>query len=276
MSKLKKILIKTKRQIFSEIAGNNPSIFEGEGFDFMELREYVYGDDVRKIDWNVTARMQRPFIKVFKEERELNIVIISLLGGSVHFGQKRFKQELIAETAALLAFSAVKNGDVFSSFIFTDKVESYIRPTKNIHAVTKCVTDIYEFDALGKKLDLTQLSKQMYEKIKRKSIIFVLGDFFGDFDFKLLARKHEVICVMTRDKLEEHPPELGSINLIDPSSLESSLMQIDANSVQRYIKALHDKDSELFKHFRKNRIAFTKLYTDEEPFVKMSKLFLRR
>ncbi|HIP60005.1 MAG TPA: DUF58 domain-containing protein [Campylobacterales bacterium] len=258
------------------MAGNNPSIFEGEGFDFMELREYVYGDDVRKIDWNVTARMQRPFIKVFKEERELNIVIISLLGGSVHFGQKRFKQELIAETAALLAFSAVKNGDVFSSFIFTDKVESYIRPTKNIHAVTKCVTDIYEFDALGKKLDLTQLSKQMYEKIKRKSIIFVLGDFFGDFDFKLLARKHEVICVMTRDKLEEHPPELGFINLIDPSSLESSLMQIDANSVQRYIKALHDKDSELFKHFRKNRIAFTKLYTDEEPFVKMSKLFLRR
>ena len=276
MSKLKNILIKTKRQIFSEIAGNNPSIFEGEGFDFMELREYVHGDDVRKIDWNVTARMQKPFIKVFREERELNIVIISLLGGSVHFGQKRFKQELIAETAALLAFSAVKNGDVFSSFIFTDKVESYIRPTKNIHAVTKCVTDIYEFDALGKKLDLTQLSKQMYEQIKRKSIIFVLGDFFGDFDFKLLARKHEVISVMTRDKLEEHPPELGSINLIDPSSLESSLMQIDANSVQRYIKALHDKDSELFKHFRKNRIAFTKLYTDEEPFVKLSKLFLGR
>ncbi len=276
MSKLKKILIKTKRQIFSEIAGNNPSIFEGEGFDFMELREYVHGDDVRKIDWNVTARMQRPFIKVFREERELNIVIISLLGGSVHFGQKRFKQELIAETAALLAFSAVKNGDVFSSFIFTDKVESYIRPTKNIHAVTKCVSDIYEFDALGKKLDLNEFSKQMYEKIKRKSIIFVLGDYFGDFDFKLLARKHEVIAVITRDKLEENPPELGSINLIDPSSLESSLMQIDANSVQRYIKALHDKDSELFKHFRKNRVAFTKLYTDEEPFVKMSKLFLRR
>ena len=139
MSKLKKILIKTKRQIFSEIAGNNPSIFEGEGFDFMELREYTYGDDVRKIDWNVTARMQKPFIKLFKEERELNIVIISLLGGSVHFGQKRFKQELIAETAALLAFSAVKNGDVFSSYIYTDKVEAFTKPTKNIHAVSSTV-----------------------------------------------------------------------------------------------------------------------------------------
>jgi uncharacterized protein (DUF58 family) len=276
MSKLKKILIKTKRQIFSEIAGNNPSIFEGEGFDFMELREYVYGDDVRKIDWNVTARMQRPFIKVFREERELNIVIISLLGGSVHFGQKRFKQELIAESVALLAFSAVKNGDLFSSYIYTDKIESFIRPTKNIHAVNKAVKDVLEFQALGRHVDMKNFSKEMFERIKRKSIIFVVGDFFEEFDFKLLSKKHEVIAIITRDKLEEHPPELGSINLIDTDTLQSSLMQIDRDSVKRYIKALHDRDSELFKHFRKNRVAFTKLYTDEEPFVKMSKLFLGR
>ncbi len=276
MSKLKKILIKTKRQIFSEIAGNNPSIFEGEGFDFMELREYVHGDDVRKIDWNVTARMQRPFIKVFREERELNIVIVSLLGGSVHFGQKRFKQELIAEVAALLTFSAVKNGDVFSSFIYTNHVESYIRPTKNIHAVTKAVSDIYEFDALGKKVDLSHFSKDMFERIKRKSLIFVIGDFFGEFDFKLLAKKHEVISIMVRDRLEEHPPELGSINLIDPDSLKSALLQIDEKAVKRYIDTIHKKDHELFMHFRKNRVAHTKIYTDEEPFVKMSKLFLGR
>jgi uncharacterized protein (DUF58 family) len=276
MSKLKKILIKTKRQIFSEIAGNNPSIFEGEGFDFMELREYTYGDDVRKIDWNVTARMQKPFIKIFREERELNIVIVSLLGGSVHFGQKRFKQELIAETAALLAFSAVKNGDVFSSFVYTDKIESVTRPTKNIHAVNRCVSEILEFPSLGHSVDLKNFSKEMFEMIKRKSIIFVIGDYFGEFDFKLLAKKHEVIAIMTRDKLEENPPELGSINLIDPNSLEGSFMQIDSSAVKKYIKTLHNRDHELFKHFRKNRIDFTKLYTDEEPFVKMSKLFMKR
>ncbi len=276
MNKLKKILIKTKRQIFSEIAGNNPSIFEGEGFDFMELREYTYGDDVRKIDWNVTARMQKPFIKIFKEERELNIVIISLLGGSVHFGKKRFKQELIAECAALLAFSAVKNGDLFSSFIYTDRVQSMIRPTKNIHAVNRCVSDIYNFQSLGKKLNLDKFSKNMYESIKRKSIIFIIGDYFEEFDFKLLAKKHEVFAIITRDKLEEHPPQLGQINLIDPETLENTLMQIDKSSVQRYIKTLRTKDSILFKYFRKNKITFTKLYTDEEPFVKISKLFLRR
>jgi uncharacterized protein (DUF58 family) len=198
------------------------------------------------------------------------------LGGSVHFGQKRFKQELIAESVALLAFSAVKNGDLFSSYIYTDKIESFIRPTKNIHAVNKAVKDVLEFQALGRHVDMKNFSKEMFERIKRKSIIFVIGDFFTEFDFKLLSRKHEVIAIMTRDKLEEHPPELGSINLIDTDTLQSSLMQIDSNSVKRYIKALHDRDSELFKHFRKNRVAFTKLYTDEEPFVKMSKLFLRR
>jgi len=276
LSKLKKILIKTKRQIFSEIAGNNPSIFEGEGFDFVELREYAYGDDVRKIDWNVTARMQRPFIKIFKEERELNIVIISLLGGSVHFGSKRFKQELIAGSAALLAFSAVKNGDLFSSFIYTDKIESMTKPTKNIGAVRESVSNILEFEALGKSLDLSEFSKVMFEKIKRKSIIFVIGDYFGEFDFRLLAKKHEVIAIITRDKLEENPPTLGQINLIDPQTLKSSLMNIDDDSVKRYIKTLHQKDSNLFKHFRKNRVTFTKIYTDEDPFVKMSKLFLRR
>ncbi len=276
MSKLKKILIKTKRQIFSEIAGNNPSIFEGEGFDFMELREYTYGDDIRKIDWNVTARLQKPYVKIFREERELNIIIVSLLSGSVHFGQKKFKQELIAETAALLAFSAVKNGDVFGSFVYSDKIESFTKPTKNIHAVNKCVENIIEFPSLGHELDMSNFSKFMFERIKRKSIIFVLGDYFGDFDFKLLAKKHEVIAIITRDKLEEHPPELGSINLIDPNTLQGSLMQIDKSSVKRYIKTLHDSDHELFKHFRKNRIDFTKIYTDEKPFVKLSKMFMRR
>lgn len=276
MSKLKKILIKTKRQIFSAITGNNPSIFEGEGFDFSELREYNYGDDVRKIDWNVTARMQKPFIKVFKEERELNIVIVSLLGGSVHFGQKRFKQELIAETAALLAFSAVKNGDLFSSFIYTDKIETFVKPTKNIYAVSRCVSEILDFKSLGKNLDMSDFSKLMFDAIKRKSIIFVIGDYFGEFDFKLLAKRHEVIAIMIRDKLEEHPPLLGSTNLIDPQNLQNDMIQIDKNSIQNYIKILHQKDSNLFKHFRKNRVAFTKIYTDEDSFVKMSKLFMRR
>ncbi len=275
-TKLKKILIKTKRQIFSEVPGNNRSMFEGEGFDFVELREYTYGDDIRKIDWNVTAKMQRPFVKIFREERELNIVIISLLNGSVHFGQKKFKQDVIAETVALLAFSAVKNGDLFSSYIYTDEIKKYTKASKNISAVHKATADVLSFDPVGQKLDMSKFSKSVYDTIKRRSIIFVVGDFFGEFDFKLLSKKHEVVGVIVRDRLEENPPELGTINLIDPDSLSSSLMQIDKNSIKKFKEHVHENDHTLFTHFKKNRIAFTKIFTIDEPFVKLSKLFMGR
>lgn len=276
MSQLKKILIKTRRQIFSEIPGNNPSIFEGEGYDFVELREYHYGDDVRRIDWNVTARMQRPFIKVFKEERELNIVIVNLLGGSVYFGQRRLKQELFAEVAALLAFSAAKNGDLFSSYIYTSKIDDHTSPSKETRAVRGVLTRILSFDPIGRHIDTAALSKTLYEQIKRRSIIFILGDFFGTYDFRLLAKKHEVIALILRDRLEEYPPELGTIRLSDPETLKSAFMQIDAGVLKRYRAKVLANDEALYRHFRKNRIDFTKIYTQEEPFVKLSKLFLRR
>lgn len=274
--KLKKILIKTKRQIFSEVPGNNRSIFEGEGFDFVELREYSYGDDVRKIDWNVTAKMQRPFVKIFHEERELNIVIVSLLSGSVHFGQKKFKQETIAEISALLSFSAVKNGDLFSSYIYTNEIKEQTKASKSIHAVHKATEDILNFKAIGHKIDMAEFSKTMFDAIKRRSIIFVIGDFFGNFDFKLLAKKHEVIAVIVRDRLEENPPALGTINLIDPNSLGSALMQLDDKSIKRFKEKVHENDHKLFTHFKKNRIAFAKVFTSDDPYVQLSKLFIRR
>ena len=276
MRTLKKILIKTKRQIFSEISGNNASIFEGEGFDFVELREYTHGDDVRKIDWNVTAKLQRPFIKIFKEERELNIAIVSLLGGSMHFGSHRLKQEVLSEVVALLAFSAVKNGDTFSAFTYTDKIEDITRPTKNIHAVSKVVEKVLGFDALGKSVDSGNLSKTLFDQIHRRSILFVVGDFFETYDFKLLSKKHEVVAIMIRDRFEEMPPLLGSVNLTDPSTFKSQMMQIDKKKAQEYAKQVQIKDHAFYAQCRKNRVAFTKIYTDEDPFVKLSKLFLKR
>ncbi|MCD6432596.1 MAG: DUF58 domain-containing protein, partial [Sulfurimonas sp.] len=127
MSKLQKILVRARRQVFSEMVGNNPSIFQGEGYDFIELREYMPGDDIRHIDWNITAKMQKPYIKIFREERELNVVVASVLNGSVHFGSKKFKQESIAEIVALLSFSTIKNGDLLSSYIFTDRIISHLK-----------------------------------------------------------------------------------------------------------------------------------------------------
>ncbi len=276
MSKLKKILIKTRRQIFSEIAGNNPSIFQGEGFDFMELREYAYGDDIRHIDWNVTARMQKPYVKIFKEERELNIVIVSVLGGSVYFGRKKFKQESIAELVALLGYSSIKNGDQFSSFIYDTHLQTITPPSKHINSVQTATKAVLQYPSFGKKVDSHNLPKLLFDRIKRRSIIFVLGDFFDTFDFGLLSQKHEIIALVVRDHLEEDPVALGALNLIDPQTKKNIFLDINEKTAKQYSQNVHKKDHQLYKNFRKNQIAFTKLYTDEEAFVKLSKLFVRR
>ncbi len=274
MSRLKKILIKTKRQVFSEIAGNNPSLFQGEGLEFVELREYQYGDDVKKIDWYVSAKMQKPYIKIYKEERELNIVIVSMLSGSVHFGQKILKQDLIAQIAALVAFSTIKNSDMFSSMIFTDSLKTSTRATKQFFGVRKAVENILNFNPIGEKIDIKKLTSYLFERVKRKSIIFLIGDFFTPVDFRLLSKKHEIIALIVRDPLEENPPSLGFINLIDPKSLMQSNIDLNNRAVKNYKNKIYKNDHELYTHFRKNRIRFTKIYTNEEPFVKLSKLFI--
>ncbi|NPA73199.1 MAG: DUF58 domain-containing protein [Epsilonproteobacteria bacterium] len=255
------------------MAGNNISHFEGEGFDFVELREYHFGDDVRKIDWKVTAKKQKPYIKIFKEEKELNVVIVSLLGGSVYFGSKVFKQDVIAEIFALLSFSSVKNSDNFSSLIFTDKEEKFLKPTKKIFGVYKGAQDILEFNPIGKKVDYKALVSYLSKRIKRKSIIFLVGDFVGDVDVSLLSKKHEVIAFVVRDKLEENPPDFGFINLMDPESKKFLQMDLSKKVVEDYKKSIIKNDAKLYKHFIKNRVRFTKIYTDDDPFVKISKLF---
>jgi uncharacterized protein (DUF58 family) len=178
------------------MVGNNPSIFQGEGYDFIELREYMPGDDIRHIDWNITAKMQKPYIKIFREERELNVVLVSILNGSVHFGSKKFKQETIAEIVALLSFSTLKNGDLLSSYIFTDKMISHLKPSKKLNQVQKSVQEVLDFDALNSKVDFKIISQTLYKRLKRRSLVLIVGDFFEIPDFKLLAKKHEVVAVI--------------------------------------------------------------------------------
>ncbi len=273
--KIKKILIKTKRQVFSEIAGNNPSIFKGEGFDFVELREYTQGDDVKKIDWLISAKLQKPYVKVFKEERELNVIVAFMLNGSMYFGSKRLKSEVAAHSAAIIGFSAIKNQDSFSSFIFADKLYKTLKPTKSIYGVNKIVEYAYHFNPLGKKENFAFLADRLY-KIKRKSLIFILSDFLCDFDLKVLSKKHEIIAVVIRDRLEEEPVEAGFVNLIDPETRESITMDLDNYTKKMYKKEIKRKDHFMYEHFKKNRIRFTKIYTDEDPYIKLVKLFGKR
>ncbi len=273
MSKLSKILVRARRQVFSEMVGNNPSIFQGEGYDFIELREYMPGDDIRHIDWNITAKMQKPYIKIFKEERELNIVIASMLNGSVHFGAKKFKQELIAEVVANLSYAILHNGDLLSTHIYADKLYSETRPTKKVSSVTKSVDEILHFDPLNKVANYKLLSETLYRRVRRRSLILVVADFFEIPDLKLLAKKHEVLAIIVRDKLEENPPVMGFSSLRDPESglqLEGDYTQ---KSVDTYAKKVHEHDRELYSTLRKDGIHFTKIYTDENSAIALRRLF---
>ncbi len=276
MSKLQKILVKAKRQVFSEMIGNNPSPFHGEGYDFIELREYMPGDDIRHIDWNITAKMQRPYVKVFREERELSVVVVSILNGSVYFGSKKFKQELIAELNALLGFSVIKNGDLLSSYIFTEGMEEFVRPAKSIYAVHKMTQNVLDFDPIGKKANYKAIADELYRRTKRKSLIIVIGDFFEIPDFKVLARKHEVIALIVRDRLEENPPAMGFASLVDPETSEVLEGDFNAQTVKEYKKRVIANDRKLYETFKKHQIRFTKVYTDMNEAVVLRRLFEAR
>jgi len=255
------------------MVGNNPSIFHGEGYDFIELREYMPGDDIRHIDWNITAKMQKPFIKIFREERELNVVVVSILNGSVHFGSKKFKQESIAEIAALLGFSTLKNGDLLSSYIFTEEMVSHTKPSKKLHQIHKNVEEILEFDAINKKVDFKVISDTLFKRLKRKSLILIIGDYFEIPDFRLLARKHEVLSVIVRDRLEENPPVMGFASLVDPESGAALEGDFNASSVRAYSQRVAAHDHRLFDVLRRDGIRFTKIYTDSIASVELRRLF---
>ena len=268
---VKKIILKTKKQVYGDMLGNNASLFQGEGFEFAELREYVYGDDVRKIDWKTTAKLGKPFIKVYKEERELNVVVVSLLSGSTYFGTVKQKSDVMAEVVATLGFSAIKNADLFSHMLFADKMYDLSKPSKKLFSVHKAVEDVMAFDPLGKEADYTVLVETLINRLKKKALLFIVSDFVGDIDLKLLAKKHDVFAVIVRDKFEEDPTDLGYLRLIDMETRQSFEGDIDSGTLKSYKKALHDNDENLYRQFKKQGVRFTKIYTDEEPTLKLMK-----
>jgi len=272
-SKVKKILLKTKKQVFGDMLGNNASLFQGEGFEFSELREYVYGDDVRKIDWKTTAKLGKPYIRIYQEERELNVVTAVIMGGSTYFGTVRQKSEFMRELVASIGFSAMRNGDLFSNLIFADKLYEMSRPSKKIFAIEDILNKMESFDVLNKKSDYKLFSDVVFKRLKRKSFLFVISDFVGEVDLTLLSKKHDIVALIVRDKFEENPKELGYLRVMDMESSKVFEGNIGGAELDTYTKALHDNDEKLYTHFKKNNIRFTKIYTDEEPFLKLARLF---
>lgn len=268
---LKKILIKTKKQAFSEVIGNNISKQKGEGYDFCELKEYEYGEDVKNIDWVISAKAQKPIVKVFHSQKELNIKLVNFLSGSTFFGTKKLKKDLILEIASTLGFICTKQADPFTSYIANDNLELCTRKSKKVFSVNKMAESIYDYNVLNKTINYKKVLSELFKSIHHKSMIFLIGDFFDieQLDLKLLNSKHEIIVLIIRDKFEEEPKPLGNVNLIDPNNSNSFEGVFNESTISNYTKKVKANDHKLFKHLQDCGIRFTKVYTHENPIKKL-------
>ena len=263
---MKHLIIKSKKKVFGSLLGRNLSTFKGNGIDFREVREYNYGEDAKKIDWKISAKFQKPFVKEFDEERELNIIVCILANGSLHFGSKRLKSELIAEIVALLGLSAVKFDNKFSLIIFEKKPIIHTKPTKTQKGVISIVENIYNFNFLKKEFSFEFVN---YLNKFKKSILFLIGDFYS---YPNLILKHETYIVWVRDRFEENPNPLGEIDLIDPVTLKEVHTNLNKSSLKRYTENITKRDKKFIEYLKKEKIKFTKIYTDDEPFYKLAEL----
>jgi len=269
--KAKYIILKTKKQIFGSLSGNNISCLKGEGFEFAELREYMLGDDVKKIDWKTTAKLNKPYIKIHHEERELNVVVSTLLNGSTYFGTANVKKDIIIEIMAILGYSAVKNRDFFTHILFADKLYRHSKPSKKIFAVNKEIEEAIEFDVLGKTANYNEWVDTLNKRVRKKALLFLIGDFVGDINLSILAKKHDLIVLVVRDYFIQNPKPMGEITLVDPGFLEAFSGNLDNSAIKIYKEALKENDKKLFAHLKKIGARFAKIYTHQEPYLELIK-----
>jgi uncharacterized protein (DUF58 family) len=282
LQKVKEIEIKTRgltRHVFS---GDYHSAFKGKGMTFSEVRDYSFGDNVRQLDWNVTARFNEPFIKVFEEERELTVMLICDISGSTNFGTKsRNKKELMLELCAVLAFSAVANKDKVGALLVTDKVEKFIPPKKGRSHAMRILRDLIEHEPEATTTNLNEGVKYLSNVINKRSIVFVLSDFFDDNDFieglKIANRRHDLVALKLNDEAERELPKAGIIQMLDVETKQRKWVNTYSSTVRKKYKADYLKREErLFESFRKSRIDYAAISTDSHYLNALMLLFKKR
>lgn len=240
LKKVRSIEIKTKGLSNHIFAGEYNTAFKGRGMTFSEVREYEIGDDLRTIDWNVTARYNSPFVKVFEEEREITLMLMVDVSSSSSFGtNKRFKRELVSEISAVLAFSAIKNNDKVGVIFFSDKIEKFISPSKGKKHILRIIKEILTFESTSKKTNIKKALEYFNRVTKKRSICFLLSDFF-DSDFfepiKLAARRHDLVAVNTLDSRELEIPNVGLLSLQDSEEDNEILVDSSDRKFRRNFK----------------------------------------
>ena len=281
LKKVRKIEIKTRRLSDHIFGGEYHSTFKGRGMTFSEVRPYQFGDDVRNIDWNVTARYHEPYIKVFEEERELTMMLMVDISGSELFGtEQQFKNEVVTEIAATLAFSATQNNDKIGLILFSDKVELYIPPKKGRYHVLRIIRELIEFEPESKQTNLVEALKFLSNVMKKKAIVFVLSDFIAD-DYKqtmkIVSRKHDVTGIRVYDKREEDIPNLGVVQMQDEETDELMLVNTASKTVRLNYGKFYNEKVEYYKDsFTKSGAGTIDCRVDESYVRKLLGYFKRR
>ncbi len=281
LKKVRKIEIKTRRLSDHVFGGEYHSTFKGRGMTFSEVRQYQYGDDVRNIDWNVTARYNEPHIKVFEEERELTLMLMADISGSEMFGtDNQFKNEIITEIAATLAFSALQNNDKVGVILFTDQIELFIPPKKGKSHILRIIRELLEFKPQSKKTDITQALKYLTNVMKKKAIVFMLSDFMDDNykdTLKIVAGKHDVTGIRVYDAKEEEIPNLGMVQMQDEETGQLMLVNTGSKSVRNNYAKHHIERVAYFKDaFNKSGAGAINCRVDESYIKKLLGYFKRR
>jgi len=281
LKKVRKIEIRTKalsQQVFS---GQYHSAFKGRGMAFSEVREYQYGDDIRNIDWNVTARFNHPYIKIYEEERELTVMLLIDVSGSTQFGTKQqFKSDLITEISAVLSFSAINNNDKVGVIFFSNQVEKFIPPKKGRSHILRIIRELVDYKPQQVQTNLSEALRYLTNAIKKKCTAFILSDFVNcDFEqaLRIAANKHDVVALQISDKGDTLLPNLGLVQIYDPETGNKVVADTsNANVKKEYARWWYNQQKRNEEVFKKSGVDMAHLFTDKDYVKALSELFHRR
>ena len=282
IKKVRKIEIKTRGLSSNIFAGQYHSAFKGRGRAFSEVREYQFGDDVRDIDWNVTARFHRPYVKVFEEERELTVMLLIDVSGSLDFGtQKQMKRDMVTEIAATIAFSAIQNNDKIGVIFFSDKIEKYIPPKKGRKHILYIIREMLDFQPESKRTDVKQAIEFLSSVQKRRTTAFILSDFYTRNDFQqslqIANRKHDVVAIQVYDQRAKELPDVGLMKVVDAETGFEQYVDTGSKRLrQAYQRYWQNRQSDLIETFNKSNVDNVSIATNEDFVKSLMMLFKQR
>ena len=282
LKKVRKIEIKTRGLSQNIFAGEYHSAFKGRGMMFSEVREYQYGDDIRDIDWNVTARHNRPFVKVYEEERELTVMLIVDVSGSRNFGEKKKKKrQMIAEISATLAFSAIQNNDKIGAVFFSDKIEKFIPPKKGKKHILFIIRELLDFKPTSNGTDIALALRYLTDALKKRCTMFLISDFIDDSDYgkpmTIAGNKHDLMALQVYDKRDSHLPDIGLMRVNDLETGATRWIDTSSAKVRKtYDKWWYDRQQAMSSTLRSSRVDYATVATDEDYVVALMALFKNR